>query len=722
MTFVYPLLLGGLLLAGLPVLLHFLIRQKPKTLVFPAFRFLMQKRRSNTRNLRLRHLLLLLLRIALLVLLCLALARPRLFHAQLGLSREKPVALALVFDTSASMGYKVNDVTRLELAKKRSLELLDQLPGDCRVLILDSSDSANYGRADWLKSLELARQRIKALTIRPDSTPVTKAIDEAHRRFDEWDRTGDEPEAARLPRLVCVFTDRTKASWEGSASPKRETRDDAVKVQAMLFDVGIDDPVDVAITQVALPAHYLGGMVQSFAEGERVPLSVVVKATGKEFEGEITCQVGDLKMKQNLTVPAGEQGTRRFEIDTKDLAPGLHQAELKLGVETDQLAFNNRWFVTFEIRKPQRVLVLADDVKNAAPFVKMLRACLYAVDTRSVRDEKWDFGTYDAVFLDGVADPSNKLWDALAEHVKSGRGLGIITGGDAMNVDAYNGASAQKLMPAMIAEKTGPAAGYLGRWNDAALNLDHPLFRRFQSWFIASDGVVGMVGNAFHYRKLKSQDRDATVLIRFDDDRPALIERTLPKGGTVLLLTTPLDPQTPAWNDYASSLRWGLPVLTMLCARHLCRDVGNPTLNHEFGKAPPKVAQRQGYEKYLLTGPDVAEEIRMDGAWIGDRLPSAGNYALLGVTGQDQVALTKFSINVPGQESDLSRVPVSDIEAVLGVGAVVPQDRKTALPDTLNWDEPIELFPWLMLVLLFLLALENLLANKFYRQDAPLAA
>lgn len=111
----------------------------------------------------------------------------------------------------------------------------------------------------------------------------------------------------------------------------------------------------------------------------------------------------------------------------------------------------------------------------------------------------------------------------------------------------------------------------------------------------------------------------------------------------------------------------------------------------------------------------------MDGAWIGDRLPGAGNYALLGVTGQDQIALAKFSINVPGAESDLSRVPVSDIEAVIGAGAVVPQDRKTALPNTLNWDEPIELFPWLMLALLFLLALENLVANKFYRQDPPLA-
>src|SRR5476649_980504 len=111
MTFVYPLLLGGLLLAGLPVLLHFLIRKKPKTLLFPAFRFLVLKRRSNTRNLRLRHLLLLLLRIGLVALVCFALARPRLLNESLGLiSREKPIAMVLVFDTSLSMEYKSGDV------------------------------------------------------------------------------------------------------------------------------------------------------------------------------------------------------------------------------------------------------------------------------------------------------------------------------------------------------------------------------------------------------------------------------------------------------------------------------------------------------------------------------------------------------------------------------------------------------------------------------------
>src|SRR4051794_23056076 len=79
MTFIHGYLLGGLILAGVPVLLHLLMRQKPRRLSFPAFRFLRAKQRANQRKIRLQHLLLLLLRMAVVAALCLALARPRIF-------------------------------------------------------------------------------------------------------------------------------------------------------------------------------------------------------------------------------------------------------------------------------------------------------------------------------------------------------------------------------------------------------------------------------------------------------------------------------------------------------------------------------------------------------------------------------------------------------------------------------------------------------------------
>src|SRR5919204_6068732 len=105
MSFVYPALLGGLILAGIPVLLHLIMRQKPKHLMFPAFRFLLQRHRANQRKLRLRHLLLLALRLFLIVGLCLALARPRVLSGALNLAADRPAAAVLVFDTSYSMEY-----------------------------------------------------------------------------------------------------------------------------------------------------------------------------------------------------------------------------------------------------------------------------------------------------------------------------------------------------------------------------------------------------------------------------------------------------------------------------------------------------------------------------------------------------------------------------------------------------------------------------------------
>ncbi len=140
MTFVFPLLLGGLVLTGIPVLLHLIVRQKPKRLPFPAFRFLVQQQRSNLRKLRLRHLLLLALRIFLIAAMCLLLARPRLFHQVLGLDGERPVQAVLVVDTSASMEYRSSDgKTRLAQAQERGHELLNDLPAGSQVAIVDSA-------------------------------------------------------------------------------------------------------------------------------------------------------------------------------------------------------------------------------------------------------------------------------------------------------------------------------------------------------------------------------------------------------------------------------------------------------------------------------------------------------------------------------------------------------------------------------------------------------
>ena len=78
MQLINPAIIYGLGLAAVPVLLHMLLRARPKPHLFPALLLLEQRRRHNRRRLRLRHIWLLLLRIALIALLVLAVARPKL--------------------------------------------------------------------------------------------------------------------------------------------------------------------------------------------------------------------------------------------------------------------------------------------------------------------------------------------------------------------------------------------------------------------------------------------------------------------------------------------------------------------------------------------------------------------------------------------------------------------------------------------------------------------
>src|SRR6185503_5092447 len=113
------LLIAGAALVGLPIILHLIMKQEPKRLPFPAFRFLKQRLKTNQRKLRLRHFILLALRMLLIALFCLALYQPMIQSDGGGLlfRGEQPLAVVLVIDTSPSMGYSANDKTRLEDAR-----------------------------------------------------------------------------------------------------------------------------------------------------------------------------------------------------------------------------------------------------------------------------------------------------------------------------------------------------------------------------------------------------------------------------------------------------------------------------------------------------------------------------------------------------------------------------------------------------------------------------
>jgi hypothetical protein len=67
----------------------------------------------------------------------------------------------------------------------------------------------------------------------------------------------------------------------------------------------------------------------------------------------------------------------------------------------------------------------------------------------------------------------------------------------------------------------------------------------------------------------------------------------------------------------------------------------------------------------------------------------------------------------------LNQTTVETIEKLLGPGSVVPVKQGSNLIQSLqgHWRQPLELFPYLMILLLLALAFENLLSNQFYKRE-----
>lgn len=96
MSLLNPAIIFGLGLAVIPVILHFLMRAKPKQIVFPALRLIRRRRMQNVRRIRLRHIWLLLLRVLVVGVLVAAITRPSLPAANYGLNTTETLTLAVI--------------------------------------------------------------------------------------------------------------------------------------------------------------------------------------------------------------------------------------------------------------------------------------------------------------------------------------------------------------------------------------------------------------------------------------------------------------------------------------------------------------------------------------------------------------------------------------------------------------------------------------------------
>ncbi|MEZ6096458.1 MAG: BatA domain-containing protein [Pirellulaceae bacterium] len=419
------LAMGGLLVA-VPVVLHFLMQPKRKTITFPAIRFVQRQEQSNRRQLAVRHWLLLALRALVILLVAMALAGPTVaqgdfsrwasaagfgfvtlvagallaltfFRAQankaltrilaivtvagllitafLGFraytasdttqlgNNADPVAAILIVDNSPRMDYVRENKNNRERAREMGNWVLGQLPIGSRVAVMSLRDDEPFFSFD----IAAAQNRLDSLETEYQPIPIPRILERA---FDFLE------EAPEDRHEVYVVSDMTAESW---ASGGDKTLSDILNEEnppaLFAIDVGSSSVVNLSIDEIKLDSNRL-------TENSILGLTATLSSTSSEANRTLLLQVekpdpslpviqdGETlvpdefwQFSESVAIPAESTTTIHMKLG-QALPIGVHHGSVSI-VGGDGLAVDDQRFFSVEVSQQWQVLVVSP--KDVSP-------------------------------------------------------------------------------------------------------------------------------------------------------------------------------------------------------------------------------------------------------------------------------------------------------------------------------------------------------------------
>lgn len=715
----FSLLMGGAALAGIPVVLHFLMRGKPQRHEFPALRFVQSRRMLNQRRFRLRHLLLLALRVLLIVILGLALARPVMkFSGSIG-SREAPIAAALVFDTAPRMDYTQANRTRLDEAKEFGEWIVPRFPKESQVAIVDGRRTPATFQVD----MRAAEQRIERLGTTSSGRSVSQSVAAA---LELLERSSLER------RELYVMTDMSDAAWSTDvASTIQQLAERMPDLGVYVIDVGAKEPSNTGIERLSLSKQTVAGRAPIILDVELAHWGTPKTREVQLFvDGRAAARGAVEEKRGQRTVTFDKDNPRRVvPFPIPPLTPGMHQGEVRL-IGEDGLAADDVRYFTFEVREAWPVLIAApepvDDYalymrEAIAPAIARERGeAEYACDVVSHKELQ----TYiDANRLEGYAavlmlDPAPinaERWNRLRDWVERGRGLGVFLGRRARADEAsFNTPAAQRLLAGRLKRETRAPDGDVFIWPET---YDMPIVADFRR---AGENVPWAASPVFRYWQLGDLIEGSRA-VPYNDGRPAIIIRGVGKG-RVLTMTTPVSDSLNdrPWNELPTGpAKWPFVLLARGMAQYLA-GAGRQQYNYLAGQtAVLHLPPDRLMNSYVLAKPDGrAMRIAPDtdaAAIRASTTEEVGNYAIR-ASGEGNGERRGFTVNIAPGQIDLTRLSDEQLASVWGdVDYRLARDREQIEVGVSRGRVGRELAPLLLLLLTMLFAAELAMSNRFYK-------
>ncbi len=735
---VSPWILGWLAVAGVPILIHLLTRQRYRETPWAAMEYLLAAIQRHARRMKLEQWLLLAIRTLLIVLLVLAVAEPFLKDTTFASISGGRTHRVLVIDASYSMAYKPGETSRFDRAKELARQSVEESrQGDAFTLVLMSSPpqvvvgTPALEPAELLEEIDQLRLPHGTADLPATVATVLQVVRNARR------------ENPRLTRHEVYFlTDLGRVGWApeltGSAAAefRKRSKELARAATLVVIDLGQPDSGNLAVTElrcgepVVTPAKNVTilAKVKNFGPRacgpQRVELLIDGRSAGEAYAGE---EAGGLAPGEEDSVGF----SHRFET------PGDHAVEVRLLAEapSDALDVDNHRFLALPVRQHLRVLCIngrpsGGSYQDATDYLRVALSpegqqaedsfTRVEVEPEGALRELY-LDRYDCVFLAGVAQFVSGEAQVLQSYLKHGGGL-VFFLGEGVNSDNYNdelGGGKRgrvRLLPARLGtvESEGP------------FFFDPREYRHsIVAPFRGREGAGLLRTPVNKYVKLTlPKGSKATVALAFEGGDPAIVEEQIERGRVVLVATS----ADTSWTPMPL-----LPSYVPIVQELLDFAVGgqlqqrNFLVGQTFGAFVSTPAADAALELRTPRGESAQIRLRAEGdysSWSFSETLTSGIYrarpsvpTAASVPTADWQPVSRsevFAVNVDTVESDLSKLTAEQLGEQIWSGIPFETSR-----ENLD-DEPVQrigrrgtLAKWLLCAVLSLLFLETFLAWRF---------
>lgn len=706
-------LVPGILVAGFaaaaPVIIHLIMRSKPRNIVFPAMRFVKKTHKANISKLRLKHILLLAMRVAAILLLVGLIAKAQIPRWNVHTGVSSPAAAVIILDNSGSMSYLHDKQSLLVNAKQLADSIIKALPEGSQFAVLQSSRA--HGAASRAErgftDITLAEHRIADVQQGAGNDSLSDAIGQAVATLSSYQKL--------QRKEVYILTDMTQQAWHDvraikDSGPGAAARD----CRFMVVNCAPAEHMNVTVGPLSIkPANPLVGS----------DVSIDTPVSGSHMGGEMTLQSdlnGVVQDECALKVPPDGAITAKLKI--RPAREGVLQGRVKL-MRGDALELDDARYFTLVAAPPTQVLIVRDAAIGLKDDTNDLVANAIApaggdptrwpAQRTIVTADRLDTQTlanYRIVVLTNVSSLTDMQWQRLEEYVRQGNHLWVVAG-SLMSAASYDSASAQRLMPVAIKAMEELPKAMSWKITDA----NDPMVAPLAKW-----GQVP-VSDARCKRRfaIESTASDASAPFAFTDGVPAAARRIVGDGSVLFWNFSP---------DREYSNLGGLdlfPYLTRIAIEVMTHQ-SQPQTMYNWGQLVSfQIPKTMKAPTATLRRPDSPsdEAITLDllSRTVNIDADKLGNWMLAFTEGSQKVQFG-FSVNAPVDESDPTPIAQDKLKEffppgklTMATGAAQVTQNAVAIVDSLD------LAPLLLVAIMAIMIGESFFSNRFYKQASNTA-